>query len=156
MTGINEIKAIALAYGACEKVSSISSINEALSLLMTPQGREFALKTGFPSYDICRKVRDKLPEDEDTRINGIHVLVDTVKTILHNEDCIAVGITNLTVDFNRPDKLHHVIAMHGAKVEIHASNYAVVTVTNINGDVKITTDGTAKVTVEQSEKGGAL
>lgn len=154
MTGINDIKKSAITLGACDKVEAINSIKEAVALLMTPQGREFALKTGYPTYDVCRKVWDELPEDEDTRINGIHFLVDSVKTILHNEDCIAVGISNLIVDFNRPDRLYHVIAMHGAKVEIYASNYAVVTVTSINAETIIHNDGTAKVSVEKSEKGG--
>lgn len=156
MTGINDIKEKALELGACDKVISITSISDAVKLLLTPQGREFALKTGFPTYEACRKVWDELPEDEDTQINGIHFLVDSVKTILHNEDCIAVGISNLLVDFNRPDRLHHVIAMHGAKVEVHASNYAVVTVTNIGSTVRISNDGTAHVIVEQSEKGGSI
>ena len=155
MTGIEDIKKSALALGACDKVESIDSINDAVSLLMTPQGREFALNTGYPTLDIWQEVWDKMPDDDEPRINGMYILVDSVSAILHNEDCIMAGGSKLAVDFNKPDKLHHIIAMHGAEVEINASNYAVVTVTSINATVKITNDGTAKVTVEQSEKGGS-
>ena len=154
MTGIDDIKAMALAYGACNKVLGITSIKEAVELLMTPQGREFAVKNGFPTLDTWQEVWDKMPEDEEPRLSGIYILVDSVKAILHNEDCIVVGKSTLSVEFNKPDKLHYIIAMHGATVEIKASNYAVVTVTSINATVRIINDGTAKVTVEQSEKGG--
>ena len=155
MTGIEEIKKSALALGACGKVESINSIEEAVKLLMTPQGREFAVKTGFPTPETWREVWDEMSDDEEPLINGIYILVDSVKAILHNEDCIAVGGSKLAIDFNKPDRLHHIIAMHGAEVEIKVSNYAVVTVTSINAAVKIINDGTALVTMEQSEKGGS-
>ncbi len=155
MTGIDDIKQTALALGACGKVESINSTGDAISLLMTPQGREFALKTGFPTYKMWKKFWDNLPEDAPTEINGIHFLVDSVKTIFRNDkDCIAVGISNIIVHAQNPKRLIHVIAMHGATVEIHASNYAVVNVTSINSTVTVKNDGTAIVTVEQSEKGG--
>lgn len=155
MISIIDIKNSALALGACNKVKSINSIEDAISLLLTPQGREFALKTGFPTYDIWKDYWNSLPEDDDCTRNGILFLVDSVKTILNNVDCIAVGISKLKVNAYGPNRIIHVIAMHGAEVEINASNYAVVTVTSINATVKITNDGTAKVTVEQSEKGGS-
>ncbi len=154
MTGINDIKAMALAYGACNKVASLDSIGNALSLLMTPQGREFALKTGFPTYQVWREFQDSLKEDDPCEINGIIFLVDSVKTIVYT-DCIAVGSSKMIVRTVSPRKLIHVIAMHGAEVEIEASNYAVVSVTSINSTVTVKNDGTAIVSVEQSEKGGS-
>ena len=156
MTGINDIKKYALALGACNKVESINSIGDAIALLMTPQGREFALKTGFPTYEIWRDLWDSLDEDSDPMINNTHLLVDTVKTeLMTGKDCLAVGISKVKVNAYGPKRIIHVLAMHGAEVEINASNYAVVTVTSINATVKIINDGTAKVTVEQSEKGGS-
>lgn len=160
MTGINEIKAMALAYGACDKVSGISSINDAISLLMTPQGREFALKTGFPTLQIWRSNKDALKDWKNHISNQLYefqsklVIIDESPCRGNNLDMIVVGDTKYTAIFDNPNRLYHLIAMHGAKVEINASNYAVVTVTNINSEVKISNDGTAKVTVEQSEKGG--
>lgn len=148
MTGINDIKAMALAYGACNKVLGITSIKEAVELLMTPQGREFAVKSGFPTLDTWRMH----PYDVD---RSEMVLLDMgVDNFSVNEDYIVVGNTSLEATFDCPDRLYYIIAMHGATVEIKASNYAVVTVTSINATVNIINDGTAKITVEQSEKGG--
>ena len=149
MRVIDDIKELARTYGACNKVESINSIADAVGLLLTPQGREFALKTGFPTYEVWREVWDLLPADEEPRINGIHILVDSVRMIMHNEDAIVVGLSKLLVDFNRPDKLHHVIAMHGAEVEIQASNHSVITVTNVGAKVSVINDGSAIVNIEK-------
>lgn len=156
MTSIYDIKKSALALGACNKVESINSIEDAIALLMTPQGREFALKTGFPAYYTWRDLWDSLDEYSDPIINNTHLFVDTVKTeLMTGKDCIVVGISKVKINAYGPKRIIHVIAMYGADVEINASNYAVVTVTSINATVKITNDGTAIVTVEQSEKGGS-
>lgn len=149
MTGINDIKKSALALGACDKINNIRSISDAINLLETPQGREFALKTGFPSLELWRETACcvYLPEI---------VLLDMEEdNSCENDDCIVIGDTVLKCTFNQPDKLHHIMTMHGAKVEIHASNYAVINVTSINSTVTIKNDGTAIVTVEQSDKGGS-
>lgn len=147
MTGINEIKAMALAYGACDKVSGISSISEAIHMLMTPQGREFALKTGFPTLEVWRNNTNQAKEIQE-------IYLDIKNVLVINHDCVCIGDSVISVEIDNPDKLYHVIAMHGAKVEVHASNYAVVTVTNVNAETIIHHDGTAIVRVEQTEKGG--
>ncbi len=147
MTGINKIKAMALAYGACDTVVSLKSIADAISLLMTPQGREFALNTGFPTLEVWRKNKNEVNFTPC-------VYLDTKNVFASNHDIVAIGDSEVTVTLSKPDKLYHIIAMHGATVEINASNYAVVTVTSINSTVTVKNDGTAIVTVEQSEKGG--
>lgn len=148
MTGIEEIKKSALALGACGKLESINSIEDAIALLMTPQGREFALNTGYPTLEVWRSNAEKVNATPK-------VFLDTLNVNIGNHDCVAIGNTKLHANLNGVDQLYHVIAMHGAEVEINASNYAVVTVTSINATVKITNDCTANVTVEQSEKGGS-
>ena len=147
MTGNNDIRRLAIALGACDKVESIKSVSDAVDLLMTPQGREFALKTGFPTLEVWRANVEKVNATP-------RVFLDTLNVNVGNHNCVAIGNTKLHVNLNGVDQLYHVIAMHGAEVEINASNYAVVTVTSIKATVRITNDGTAKVTVEQSEKGG--
>lgn len=148
MTGIENIKEAALALGACGKVESINSISDAIALLMTPQGREFSLRTGFPSLDVWRHNADGA--------NAIpSVYLDTKNVFVSNHDLIAVGDSEVCATLKGADRLYHVVAMHGAKVGINASNYSVVTVTNINAEVKISNDGTAHVEVEQSEEGGS-
>ena len=147
MTGIEEIKKSAHALGACGKVESINSIEEAVKLLMTPQGREFAVKTGFPPLETWRKESgeiDKIPE----------VLLDTPKCTVNGRDLIAVGNTELTATYTEPDRLHHITVMHGARVTVVAKNYAVVTVSSYDAEVKVKDDGKALVYVEEAKKKG--
>ncbi|MBD5319356.1 MAG: hypothetical protein HDS07_00420 [Bacteroides sp.] len=148
MIKIDDIKAMAYTLGACNKVESINSIADAVGLLLTPQGREFALKTGFPSIELWRTTANHilLPDC---------VFLDEDKRGVDESDVVIVGESSVSIVADKPIKLYHIIAMHGAEVEINASNYAVVTVTSINATVRITNDGTAKVTVEQSGKGGS-
>ena len=148
MMGIDDIQKSALSLGACDLVKFLNSIEDAVELLMTPQGREFALKTGFPTLEVWRANAEKVNATP-------RVFLDTLNVNVGNHDCVAIGNTKLHVNLNGVDQLYHVIAMHGAEVEINASNYAVVTVTSIKATVRITNDGTANVTVEQSEKGGS-
>lgn len=147
MTGINDIKKSAFELGACDKVESINSIKDAIDLLMTPQGREFALKTGFPTLEVWREHADKVNATPG-------VFLDTFNVNVGNHDCVAIGNTNLHANLSGVDQLYHVIAMHGAEVEINASNYSVISICSVNADITIHNDGTAKVIVEQSEKGG--
>lgn len=160
MTEINDIKETAFNLGACDKVESINSINDAVELLLTPQGREFALKTGYPSIDVWRANKEKLNDWKKNNSNPLYdsqskiAVIDESPCRGNNLDMIVVGNTKYTAIFDNPYRLYHIIAMHGAKVEIKASNYVVVTVTNINAETIIHNDGTAHVVVEQSEKGG--
>lgn len=147
MIAINEIKAIALAYGACSKVSGITSIKDAIELLMTPQGREFAVKSGFPTLEMCRECA--------TEMNSIQkVYVDTVNVYVNGHDILAIGNTEVIAKYSEPDKLYKVVAMHGAKVNILATNYAVVTVSSYDSEVVVEDDGTALVFVEESKGEG--
>ncbi len=146
MTGINDIKKSALALGACDKINGVHSIRDAMSLLMTPQGREFTLKTGYPSLETWRSVADQ--------IWMVDVLVDCGEADASDCDFIAVGKSRVKASFSEPKQLYHIIAMHGADIEIEANNYAVVLVTSINSTVAVKNDSTAIVTVEQFEKGG--
>lgn len=145
ITGIEDIRKNALRLGACAKAKELGSIKEAVDLLLTPQGREFAMKTCFPDLATWREN----PYEVD---NTEMVLLDMGSdNYAENEDCIAVGNTTLEILFDNPDRLYHVMAMHGAKIIIKARNYAVVTVTNVRGKIRvINEDGTAVITEEKA------
>lgn len=145
MKGIENIKKRALEIGACTKVKSLESIKSAVELLLTPQGREFAMKTGFPSLDTWRANKDHIADLPE-------VFLDIEKGEAVNQDCVCIGDSDVSVELNNTARLYHIIAMHGASVEINASDYAVVTVNEIGSKIKIKNDGTAIVTVEQKEK----
>lgn len=148
MTEINDIKKSALTHGACDKINDVRTVADAINLLQTPQGREFALKTGFPTLEDWRSVAD--------RINMVDVFVDCGEVEVSDCDFIAVGNSRVKASFSSPKQLYHIITMHGAEVLIEANNYAVVNVTLINSTARqdMRNDGTAIVTIEQSEKGG--
>lgn len=147
MKGIDNIKRSAAELGACRKLDPVEYVGDAIALLMTPQGREFALKTGFPDLQVWRANREAARD-------AIGVYLDTHNVFASNHDVVAVGDSVVSLEVSGTQRLYHVLAMHGAQVEINASDYAVVTITNIGATVRIHNDGTAKVTVEQSEKGG--
>ncbi len=114
MTGINDIKKSALALGACDKINDVRTIADAINLLQTPQGREFALKTGFPTLKEWRSVAD--------RIDMVDVFVDCREAEVADCDFIAVGNSQVKASFSDPNQLYHIIAMHGADIEIEANN----------------------------------
>lgn len=142
MMGIDNIKKSALAFGACEKVNDVRTIKDGIQLLQTPQGREFAMKTGYPSLETWRENADS--------IDMLDVFLDCGEAEVKDCDFIAVGDCRIKASFSAPDQLYHVIAMHGAEVLIEAKNYAVLIATNIESKMDISNDGTAIVNVEQS------
>lgn len=146
MIGIDEIKNAARGLGACARLDGVTTVSEAVNLLQTPQGREFAMRTGYPSLDVWRENADS--------INLSDVFIDCGEAKIVDGNFIAVGNSRIYASFSEPKQLCHILAMHGAEVLVEAKNYAVVTVTNINAKIKISNDGTAIVNVEQSRIGG--
>lgn len=143
MIGINDIKTDARRLGACGMINGLASIREAVNLLMTPQGREFALKTGFPSLEIWRNNMEEISSFAD-------VLLDKGNCSVSNCDFVAVGDSDVNASFSGVGQLYHVVAMHGAKVRVKASNYAVITVTSVSSSVEISNeDNTAFINIEQ-------
>lgn len=139
---IEKILNTASRYNACDVISGIDNMEDAISTLLSPQGREFALNTGYPNIETFRE-----NIEAGSKIPG--VFIDSGKTLASNIDCVAVGDTDLTASFSGTDRLYHVIAMYGANVRVDARKYAVVTVTEIGGKAGITGDGTAAINIEK-------
>lgn len=129
--------------GACSLKGEVDSLESAIRMMFTPQGREFCVKTGFPTLDFLRKHKDEL-----NAIPGVYIDAGLVRTRDEHEVLVA-GDSTVTFYANKPDDLYKVIAIHGATAHIHASGYAVVTGTIIKGDIMCKNDGTAKVTIEK-------
>ncbi len=141
MTVIDNIKKTVLALGGCQKATALNSIEDAVNLFMTPQGREFAMRTGFPTIQVWR-------ENAGAIFTMPWIYIDAGNVVASKCDCIAVGDTSLTVSVSGTEKLVHVIAMHGAEVKIDARNYAVVTLTLVGGTFELFNDGTCKISME--------
>lgn len=112
---VKSIKQHALSLGACKQVRDVQNMDDLAALLRTPQGIEFCVANAFPSLPVWRQLR--------AHKYGIHVEKEVNVT---NEDAILVHSTGI-LRFSEP-KLHTVVLLHGSKVEVHASNYAVVSI----------------------------
>lgn len=139
---IEKIVNTATRLNACRRVLGITDMESAISTLLTPQGREFAMRTGYPSL---ATFRDNLAEV--SQVYGVYV--DAGKCICAAHDIVAAGDTDLTAIVSGTERLYHVMAMHGARVRIDARDHAVVTATSIGGDIEITNDGTAAINIEE-------
>lgn len=140
---MEELKKYLNRYGACDLKDEVDSLESAIRMMFTPQGREFCIKTGFPTLDFLRKHKE--------RLNAIHgVYIDTGLVRAHDEhEVLVAGDSAVTFFADKPDALYKVISMHGAPAYIRASGYAVVTGTDINGDIMYQNDGTAQITIER-------
>lgn len=142
MKGIDDIKQNAHSLGACALLDNVDSFKDAVRLLTTPQGREFACRTGYPSLDTWR--------ENESDVKDLVFLDSGDVTVCG--DCIAVGSTNVDVIAVGTEKLTHIIIMHGARLSLTACRYAVVTITNVCGEIEqIDNDGTARIYIEEKQ-----
>lgn len=131
----------------CAMIDDVESLEDAFHLLMSPQGREFALLTGFPTLADLRSVRERLE-----KIGGVYI--DSGKAEIADTDCIlAAGNTELGVELSGTQRLWHIVALHGAKVRLRAGKDAVVSVAvAADAEVAVINDGTAVVNIERSRR----
>ncbi len=123
--------------GACRLLHGTESKEDLMRLLLTPQGTEFCTKNNFPSMAQLQQFKGETAERMGIFIDTDTELTNPVKVFL-------AGRTRAVLHFDAIGR-YNVILMHGAEAEIHASNYAVVFVKNVGGEVKIVKDNTARV-----------
>lgn len=127
---------IANRLGACRLLHGTESKEDLMRLLLTPQGTEFCTKNNFPSMEQLQWFRGEKAESM-----GIYIDTDTELT---NPAKVFLAGSKAVLHFDTIGR-YNVILMHGAKAEIHASNYAVVFVKNAGGEVEIDKDDTALI-----------
>ena len=145
---MEELKKYLNGLGACSLKGEVDSIESAVRMMFTPQGREFCIKTGFPTLDFLRKHKEEL-----NAIPG--VFIDCGNVTLHSLDSqypnlLISGLTRSSIHISKPIHLHKIIVAHNANLDLLAEDFAVVTITEI-GDVQteISNDSTAKITIEK-------
>lgn len=145
---MEELKKYLNGLGACSLKGEVDSLESAVRMMFTPQGREFCIKTGFPTLDFLRKHKEEL-----NAIPG--VFIDCGNITLHSLDSqypnlLISGLTRVLIHISKPIHLHKIIVAHNANLDLLAEDFAVVTITEI-GDVQteISNDGTAKITIEK-------
>lgn len=123
--------------GACSLLKGNENKEDLMRLMLTPQGTEFCTKCHFPSLEQLQAFKGKTAE----RL-GIYIDTDVEST--NPERIFLFGSTRAVLHFDTIGR-YNVVLMHGASVEIHASDYAVVFVKNAGGEVEVIKDKTAKV-----------
>lgn len=141
-TLLKEIVAGSKKYNACGITDSITDSYDAVSAILSPQGREFVMNTNYPPIKELRATTELWKDDD-------RVWIDAGCCETNLADVVAIGETNLLVYANKSGRLYHIMALHGAKVVIKASNYAVITATEINSTIDIENDGTATILIEK-------
>ena len=130
MKAIDEILQKALQMGACNKSNGVTDWKTLVWLFFTPQGIEFCQKNNFPTLEMFRDIKEE--------VEGFNVFVDAGVQKRSNDSCVALigPKTKGELVFDDNTKVHKVIVMHGAKLDIVLRNYAVVRLINI-GDNEI-------------------
>lgn len=110
--------------GACDLLRPGMTPTELCQLLRTPQGEEFILK-GLPTLSLWRLIGEEYKD----LLAQHHVYLDAGYIELGDETTrlIAIGATHLRITANQP-KLYNVTLIHGAKADVLATNWAVVSV----------------------------
>lgn len=130
MKAIDEILQKALQLGACNKSNGVTDWKTLVWLFFTPQGIEFCQKNNFPTLEMFREIKEE--------VEGFNVFVNAGVQKRSNDSCVALigPKTKGELVFDDNTKVHKVIVMHGAKLDIVLRNYAVVRLINI-GDNEI-------------------
>lgn len=139
---MKELNRYLVSLKACERYSNISTHKEAKEALLSPQGREFLLKSGFPTLSYLRDNKDEFNQFE-----GVFIDAGVVATDSH--EVIVAGETNLTIHAKKPEKLYKIVNLYGGVVNLYASEYAVVTLLEKEATTLIENDGTAIIRIEK-------
>lgn len=139
MESVNDIMKSASLLGACNKSNGVSDWKSLAWLFFTPQGREFCERNNFPSLVMFRGMKEHAA--------AFGVFVDQGELVRSNDVNIGlIGRTFATLTYDDNTEVHKIILMHGAKVRIKASHYAVILVVNIgNCEVNIDKDETVVI-----------
>lgn len=110
--------------GACDLLRPNMTPTELCQLLRTPQGEEFILK-GLPTLSLWRLIGEEYKD----LLAQHHIYLDAGYLELdgYTTRHIAIGATHLRITANKP-KLYNVTLIHGAKADVLATNWAVVSV----------------------------
>lgn len=134
--------------GACQLKEEVDSLESAIRMMFTPQGREFCINTGFPTLDFLRKHKERLNAIPGVFIDEGRISPSSIPANITN--ILISGDTKAYLYVSKPIHLHKIIVAHNANLDLLAEDFAVATITEI-GDVKteISNDGTAKITIER-------
>ena len=124
---IKKIYEQATQLGACPLFTGKEkTLEEIVTLFLTPQGMEFCTEHHFPNIATLRLFKQYGVEKYGIYIDG------GVITLKNPTRAILIGKTSATVNVDTLER-HEVTFMHGAKGTVNASKWAVVRVKTGNG-----------------------
>lgn len=126
-------------YRACCMFKGTEDIEQVVRLFTSPQGVEFCQRYNFPDIQTLRKFKQY-------DVDRFGVFIDAGGIALNNvRRVVLVGDTHATITCGNTWR-YEIIMMHGAKAEVNASGWAVVSITNKTGcEVKVTATERAKI-----------
>lgn len=116
---ISQIHKAAQQLGACDRFKGNETLEELISLLYSPQGREFCITHEFPTIDVLRKFKKYNIEQY-----GIYIDAGTIR-VSEREHLFLIGNTTASVACHNT-KRYQIYLMHGAFARIEAYDYAAV------------------------------
>ena len=137
---IQQIYKQARLLGACKLFTGNErTLEDIVRLFITPQGIEFCSEHDFPNMETFRKF---IPYN----VERFGIYIDAGTITLHNpERAILIGNTAATIN-NDTLEAHEIILLHGAKVIVNASEWAVCKTTiGRGGDIVCNTSGNAVI-----------
>ncbi len=145
---MDELKKYLNRLGACDLKGEVDSLESAVRMMFTPQGREFCIKTGFPTLDFLRKHKEWLDAIPGVFIDSGNITLNSLDNYYPN--LLFAGETRAFLRLSKPTTLYKIIVAHNAKLRLRAQAFAVATIAKIGeSETEIFNDGTAKVTIEK-------
>lgn len=143
MAKSNKIYAEANKIGHCGALNGGEDLKGLIEAFFTPQGIEFCTKNNFPSLNDLLSYKGVEAEDLGFYINTPIKDTNRERVALFGKETKAV------LSYDNADHRYEVIVMHRASVEIKASGWSVVFVTNCGGKVHVEQDGNARVFIKE-------
>lgn len=114
--------------GACHLFTGEEkSLDDLVSLFLSPQGIEFCTKKHFPNLSTFRLFKQQAVDKK----YGIYI--DSGEISLQNPSiAVLVGKTMATIDVDECAR-HRIVLLHGAKAVVNASKWAVASITSSVG-----------------------
>lgn len=136
---VERIKEEARKLGACGKADEIKGWKTLARVMLSPQGLEFLQK--HPRWPEIGEFR---ANKAAVRPYGIYVDQSPAR-VNKVQQAAFVGDIDCTVSAHGTSTTHIFVVMHGARLTIEASNYAVIRIYNLGGTITVKNDGTAKI-----------
>lgn len=117
---------IAEKYRVCSMFKGSENIEQIVRLFLSPQGVEFCQENNFPDIQTLRQFRRYDVERFGVFIDAGSITLNNVRRVM------LIGNTEATITCDNKWR-YEIILMHGAKLQVKASGWAVVFITNKSG-----------------------